>query len=138
MHWLRSRSSVCRPHSPDWRIHRGGTLFWEVSRTLLLFAAAGLAEIGGGWLIWQWLRVDRPWPFGLLGAGVLIGYGIIHTFQEDTSFGRIYAAYGAMFLIMAFAWGMAFDRWKPDRWDFIGAGLCLIGVCIMLFAPRSE
>jgi small multidrug resistance family-3 protein len=110
----------------------------EITRAFVLFAAAGLAEIGGGWLVWQWLRADRPWPFGLLGAGVLFAYGIIHTFQEDATFGRIYAAYGATFLVIAFIWGMLFDRWKPDRWDFIGAGLCLIGVCIMLFAPRSE
>jgi small multidrug resistance family-3 protein len=72
-----------------------------------------------------------------MGAGVLFAYGVIHTFQQDDTFGRIYAAYGAIFLIIAFAWGMAFDQWRPDRWDYIGAGLCLIGVSIMLFAPRS-
>lgn len=110
----------------------------EITRALLLFTAAGLAEIAGGWLVWQWLRVDRPWPVGLLGAGVLFAYGVIHTFQADATFGRIYAAYGGIFLVIALTWGMLFDRWRPDRWDFLGAGLCLLGVCIMLFAPRSE
>ncbi len=109
----------------------------EVLRAFLLFGMAGLAEIAGGWLVWQWLRADRPWPFGLLGAGVLFTYGVIHTLQQDDTFGRIYAAYGAIFLIMAFAWGMAIDQWRPDRWDYLGAALCLVGVSIMLFAPRS-
>jgi hypothetical protein len=45
----------------------------EVARVLLLFVLAGIAEIGGGWLIWQWLREGRPWPWGLLGALVLTG-----------------------------------------------------------------
>lgn len=110
----------------------------EVFRALMLFTLAGVAEIGGGWLVWQWLRVDRPWPIGLLGALVLFSYGIIHTFQEEATFGRIYAAYGGIFLVIALTWGVLFDRWRPDRWDFLGAGLCLVGVSIMLFGPRSD
>ncbi|MGH2382530.1 MAG: YnfA family protein, partial [Candidatus Limnocylindria bacterium] len=59
----------------------------DVARALALFAVAGLAEIGGGWLVWQFLRESRPWPFGLLGALVLIGYGVIVTFQASPEFG---------------------------------------------------
>lgn len=110
----------------------------EVGRALALFALAGVAEIAGGWLVWQWLRVDRPWPVGLLGAAVLFGYGIVHTYQAEATFGRVYAAYGGVFLVIALGWGMLFERWRPDRWDIAGAMLCLIGVTIMLFGPRSE
>ncbi len=64
----------------------------DVARVLVLFARAGVAEIGDGWLVWQWLREDRPWPFGLIGALVLVAYGVIPTFQPDPHFGRVYAA----------------------------------------------
>jgi small multidrug resistance family-3 protein len=73
----------------------------EVARALALFVLAGLAEIGGGWLVWQFLRESRPWPFGLLGSLVLISYGVIVTFQADPHFGRVYAAYGGIFMVMA-------------------------------------
>ncbi len=67
---------------------------FDVSRALILFGLAGLAEIGGGWLMWQWLRIERPWTVGLLGALVIVSYGVIPTFQDEPHFGRVYAAYG--------------------------------------------
>ena len=109
----------------------------EVARALLLFTLAGLAEIGGGWLVWQWLRESRPWPLGLVGALVLIGYGVIVTFQTSPEFGRVYAAYGGIFIVMALAWGYIVDGFRPDRWDLIGAGVCLVGVLIIYFGPRG-
>jgi small multidrug resistance family-3 protein len=87
----------------------------EVGRALALFVLAGLAEIGGGWLVWQFLRESRPWPFGLLGSLVLISYGVIVTFQADPHFGRVYAAYGGIFIVMALTWGYAIDGFRPDR-----------------------
>ena len=109
----------------------------EVARALGLFVLAGLAEIGGGWLVWQFLRESRPWPFGLLGALVLISYGVIVTFQADPHFGRVYAAYGGIFVVMALAWGYVVDGFRPDRWDIIGAAVCLVGVLIIFFGPRG-
>ncbi len=109
----------------------------EVARALALFALAGLAEIGGGWLVWQFLRESRPWPFGLLGALVLIGYGVIVTFQASPEFGRVYAAYGGIFIVMALAWGYVVDGFRPDRWDLLGGGVCLVGVLIIFFGPRG-
>lgn len=109
----------------------------DIARTLTLFAIAGLAEIGGGWLIWQWLREERPWPLGIVGAAVLIGYGLTHTLQPSAEFGRIYAAYGAFFLLVAMGWGVAIDGFRPDRWDIIGVTIALLGVGIIMFAPRN-
>lgn len=109
----------------------------DVARTLLLFVLAGLCELGGGWLIWQWLREDRAMPLGLIGALVLISYGVVHTLQSESEFSRIYIAYGALFIVLAMGWGMLIDGWRPDRWDISGALLALVGVFVIMFAPRS-
>lgn len=110
----------------------------EVVRALVLFGLAGLAEIGGGWLVWQFLRADRPWPFGLLGALVLMAYGVIPTFQSEEHFGRVYAAYGGMFIALSLLWAMVADRFEPDRWDLLGAALAVAGVLAIMFGPRAR
>nr|WP_237728881.1 YnfA family protein [Bacillus halotolerans] len=105
--------------------------------TILLFLAAGLAEIGGGYLIWLWLREAKPVGYEAAGALILIVYGILPTFQSFPSFGRVYAAYGGVFIVLAVFWGWLVDRKTPDLYDWIGALICLIGVCVILFAPRA-
>ena len=109
----------------------------EITRASLLFALAGLAEIGGGWLIWQWLREERPWPVGLLGALVIVSYGVIPTLQDEPHFGRVYAAYGGVFIVLALLWARLFDGFQADRWDMLGAAICLLGVGVIYFAPRG-
>ncbi len=109
----------------------------EVARVFLLFVLAGIAEIGGGWLIWQWLREGRPRPWGLLGALVLVGYGVIVTFQQSGQFGRVYAAYGGIFIALALLWGRVFDGFQPDRWDLLGTLIALGGVAVIFFGPRG-
>ena len=108
----------------------------NVIRSIGLFAAAGLAEIGGGYLIWRWLREGAPWPAGLAGAIILVGYGVIPTLQRTADFGRVYAAYGGVFVIMSLLWGWARDRHAPDRFDWIGAAVVAAGVGIIYFTPR--
>lgn len=110
----------------------------EIARALGVFALAGLAEIGGGWLVWQWLREGRPWPWGLMGAFVLVSYGVIPTFQASLHFGRVYAAYGGVFIVLSLLWGRAFDGFEPDRWDLLGAAICLVGVFVIFFSPRGR
>ena len=105
-------------------------------RIITLFILAGLAEIGGGWLVWQWLRVGRSWPLGLAGAILLILYGIIPTWQPETHFGRVYAAYGGVFVILSLLWGWCIDGWLPDHYDLVGASVVLIGVAIKLAPSR--
>ncbi len=108
-----------------------------VLRSLVLFAVAALAEIGGAWLIWQGVREHR----GLLwvGAGVVaLGlYGFVATLQPDANFGRILAAYGGIFVAGSLAWGVIVDKFRPDRWDITGAIICLVGVAVIMYAPRG-
>jgi small multidrug resistance family-3 protein len=107
-----------------------------IVRTIGLFILAGLAEIGGGWLVWQWLREGKGLLLGLIGGAVLVAYGVIPTFQTEPSFGRVYAAYGGVFIVLALLWGRVVDGWQPDRYDLLGAALALVGVAIMLWGRR--
>jgi len=108
----------------------------NITYVLALFLLAGLAEIGGGWLVWQWLRNGYDWPWGLLGALILVLYGVIPTLQPEASFGRVYAAYGGIFIILSLLWGRVVDGWRPDRFDMIGALIALIGVAVILWGRR--
>nr|WP_207902948.1 YnfA family protein [Scopulibacillus darangshiensis] len=105
-------------------------------KVILLFVVAGLAEIGGGYLIWLCLREGKPFYLGIIGGVVLALYGVIATFQSFPSFGRVYAAYGGVFIVLSVLWGWVIDKEIPDMYDWIGAGICLIGVSVMLWAPR--
>ena len=109
----------------------------EVARAIVLFGLAGLAEIGGGWLMWQWLREGRPWPWGVIGALVVVLYGVIPTLQDSPHFGRVYAAYGGVFIVLSLLWGRLFDGFEADRWDLIGAAICMLGVLLIFFGPRT-
>ena len=106
-------------------------------RSIFYFILAGLMEIGGGYLMWLWLREQRAWWIGAIGAFVLIAYGIVPTFQP-AHFGRVYAAYGGVFVVMSLLWGWWIDGQRPDRWDVIGAIICLIGVFVLMYAPRGS
>ncbi|MBD3781582.1 MAG: YnfA family protein [Micrococcales bacterium] len=107
-----------------------------VAKSLVLFVVAAVAEIGGAWLVWQGVREHR----GLLwiGAGVVaLGlYGFVATLQPDANFGRILAAYGGIFVAGSLAWGMVVDGFRPDRYDVVGALVCLVGVAVIMYSPR--
>jgi len=105
-------------------------------KALFFFLLAGLCEIGGGYLVWRWLREGAPWFVGVLGALLLVLYGIIPTLQP-ANFGRVYAAYGGIFIGLAMVWGWGIDGVRPDRWDLIGAALALVGVAVILYGPRT-
>lgn len=105
-------------------------------RTALLFLVAGLLEIGGGYLVWLWLRGGRAWVLGALGFVGLAAYGLIPVLQDPQHpFGRVYAAYGAIFILMSAAWGWVIDGQKPDLRDDIGVVLALVGAVVMM-SPR--
>lgn len=108
----------------------------EYLKSIFFFVLAGLCEIGGGYLIWLWLREGKGWEFAVLGAVVLVLYGVIPTLQP-ANFGRVYAAYGGVFIFMALLWGWQVDKIVPDRFEIIGAVVALIGVFIIMYWPRS-
>ena len=105
--------------------------------TLLLFFLAGVCEIGGGYLVWLWLRDDMGWYLGLLGGFILFLYAIIPTFQPS-HFHRIYAAYGGIFIIMSVLWGWIIGGIVPDFYDFFGATVAILGVAIIYYMPRKD
>ncbi len=110
--------------------------FIEIARSLFFFLLAGLCEIGGGYLMWLWIREDKGFWFGVLGGAILVLYGIIPTFQP-ANFGRVYAAYGGIFMVLSILWGWQIDKVVPDRFDLIGGFIALIGVTIIMYWPRG-
>lgn len=102
---------------------------------LMVYVLAGLCEIGGGYLLWQYLKAGRPSWTGLLGAGLLVAYGWVATWQS-MSFGKTYAVYGGVFVVMSIAWAWYIDGFRPDQFDVIGGSICLVGIGIILFWPR--
>ena len=99
--------------------------------------AGGLCEIGGGYLVWGWVREHRPVAWALIGALVLAAYGVVAALQSISEFGRVYAAYGGVFIALALAWGVLVDGFRPDRWDLLGASICVMGVLVMVGPPRG-
>jgi small multidrug resistance family-3 protein len=108
----------------------------NILKSLSLFILAGLCEIGGGYLVWLWLKNDKPLWYGIIGGLVLALYGVVATWQT-ANFGRVYAAYGGVFIAMALLWAWKVDGFKPDKWDIIGACMAIIGACIIIWAPRK-
>lgn len=109
----------------------------DIVRSILLFVLAALTEIGGAWLVWQGVREQRGGLY--VGAGLIaLGlYGFVATWQPEAHFGWILAAYGGVFVAGSLAWGMALDGFRPDRYDVAGAAICLVGVAVIMYAPRA-
>lgn len=105
-------------------------------KTILIFILAGFCEIGGGYFVWIWLKEDKPFLYGLLGMAVLAIYGMAATLQPS-NFGRVYAAYGGIFVVMSLLWSFKVDHFMPDKFDIIGAVVVLLGACIIFYAPRN-
>lgn len=106
-------------------------------RSLILFVLAAVAEIGGAWLVWQGLREQRGLLWIAVGVLALGAYGFVAAFQPDPHFGRVLAAYGGVFVAGSLLWGVVADGFRPDRWDLIGAAICLLGVAVIMYAPRT-
>lgn len=114
----------------DWQTPR------VVGRSIGLFVIAAVAEIGGAYLVWQALREHKGVWLAVLGFLALSAYGVVATFQPDNNFGRVLAAYGGVFVAGSLAWGVVFDGFRPDVYDYVGALVCLAGVGIIMYAPR--
>ena len=108
----------------------------KIAQSLAYFFAAGLCEIGGGYLVWLWLREGKPIVYAIFGGIILLLYGIIPTFQP-AHFGRVYAAYGGVFVVLSILWGWKIDQIAPDKFDIIGGMIALMGVLIIMYWPRN-
>jgi small multidrug resistance family-3 protein len=107
------------------------------ARSIALFVLAALFEIGGAWLVWQGLREHRG-VLWVCGGVVALGvYGAVATLQPDATFGRVLAAYGGVFIVGSLLWAMVLDGFRPDRFDVAGAAICLVGVGVLMYAPRG-
>lgn len=102
--------------------------------TIPLFAVTALAEIGGCYLVFLWMRGGRT-PWLLVGAAIsLVVFAWLLSFHPSA--GRAYAAYGGVYVAAAVVWGWLVERSTPDRWDLIGAAVCISGMAIIVFGPR--
>jgi small multidrug resistance family-3 protein len=104
-------------------------------RSLFLFVLAGLCEIGGGYLFWLWLREGKSAWLALLGTAILVVYAVLPTLQT-ANFGRVYAAYGGIFIVLSILWGWGVDGVTPDKYDWLGGWIALLGVLVIMYAPR--
>jgi small multidrug resistance family-3 protein len=106
-------------------------------RSIALFVAAAICEIGGAYLVWKGIKDGRGALWVVVGVLALGLYGVVAALQPSNEFGRVLAAYGGVFIVGSLAWGVAFDGFRPDRFDLIGAAICLVGVGVIMYAPRG-
>ena len=104
-----------------------------VAKTAAIFLVAVLGELGGVYAIWRWRRVGASLWLVPIGLAALFAYAVVQTYQPETSFGRLYAAYAGVFLLGAMLWGWALDGLRPDRFDSIGAILVVAGITTILW-----
>jgi len=107
-----------------------------VLKSILIFILAGFCEIGGGYLVWQWIKEGKSFWYGVLGGLILVLYVVVATMQTQ-NFAKVYATYGGFFIVMSLIWAYKMDNYVPDKYDIIGATIALIGVCIIYYAPRT-
>ena len=106
--------------------------------TLLVYVGAALAEIAGCFAMWAWRREGRP--IWLLAPGLvsLALFAWLLTLVDAAAAGRAYAAYGGVYICASLVWLWAVEGIRPDRWDLMGAGLCLLGAAVILLGPRAR
>ncbi|MBU3215825.1 YnfA family protein [Clostridium estertheticum] len=109
-----------------------------IIKSAFYFIIAGIFEIGGGYFVWIWLREGKSVWYGICGAIALIVYGVIPTLQPPSAnFGRVYATYGGIFIVLSILWGWKIDNIIPDKFDLIGGAIAVIGAVIIMYAPRG-
>lgn len=105
-------------------------------RSYVVYAAAALAEIGGCFAFWAWLRLDRsPWWL-LPGLAALAAFAWLLTLVDSPAAGRAFAAYGGVYIAASLAWLWLVEGVPPDRWDLTGAAICIAGAGLILLGPR--
>jgi len=106
-------------------------------RTAAVYGLAALAEIAGCFAVWSWLRAEASWLWLLPGALALGAFAWLLTLVESPAAGRVFAAYGGVYIAASLGWLWAVEGLRPDRWDLVGAALCLAGATVILVGPRA-
>jgi small multidrug resistance family-3 protein len=106
-------------------------------KSLLIYALAAIAEIGGCFAFWTWLKLGKSPLWALPGVVSLIVFAVLLTRIDSTAAGRAYAAYGGIYILASMVWMRMVEGAKPDRWDLAGVCICLVGAAVILWAPRS-
>ncbi|MCK9541179.1 MAG: YnfA family protein [Novosphingobium sp.] len=104
--------------------------------SFLAYALAALAEIGGCFAFWAWLRLDKPIWWLVPGMASLAAFGWLLAQVEADHAGRAYAAYGGIYIVSAIVWGWLVEKQMPDRWDLLGGAICLLGAALIFAGPR--
>ena len=107
-----------------------------IVKTFVIYVFAALGELGGTYAFWRWLKGGGTAYLAVVGLAALLFYAIIQTYQPEGGYGRVYAAYAGVFLVGAMLWGWAIDGSTPDRYDFIGAAVTMVGVVVVIFGRR--
>ncbi len=107
-----------------------------IVKTFVIYFFAALGELGGTYAFWRWLKGGSSAYLALVGMAALLFYAVIQTYQPEGAYGRVYAAYAGVFLVGAMLWGWVIDGKMPDRFDFIGAAITMVGVVVVLFGRR--
>jgi small multidrug resistance family-3 protein len=105
--------------------------------TIAAYVGAALAEIAGCFAFWAWLRLDRSPLWLVPGTASLALFAYLLTLVDSAAAGRAYAAYGGIYIAASLVWLWLVEGARPDRWDLIGASICLIGAAVILVGPRS-
>lgn len=106
-------------------------------KAYLLFALTAAAEIFGCYAAYLWLRLDRPAWWLIPGALSLALFAWLLTLHPQVGAGRVYAAYGGVYIAASLVWLWTIEGIQPDRWDLLGSAICLAGTAIILFGPRG-
>jgi small multidrug resistance family-3 protein len=109
----------------------------DIRATVFVYAGAAIAEIAGCFAFWAWLRLGKSPLWLLPGVASLVAFAWLLTLVETAAAGRTYAAYGGVYIISSLAWLWAVEGVRPDRWDGIGAVICLVGAAVILLGPRA-
>lgn len=101
------------------------------------FALAAIAEIAGCFAFWAWLKLDRSPLWLIPGMASLALFAFLLTRVDSEAAGRAYATYGGVYIVASIAWLWLIEQKAPDRWDLMGATVCLSGAAIILLGPRT-
>jgi small multidrug resistance family-3 protein len=105
--------------------------------TYVLYAAAALAEIAGCFAFWTWWRLGKSAIWLIPGTAALILFAWLLTLVDSPAAGRTYAAYGGIYIVASLLWLWVVEALRPDRWDLIGATVCLLGAGLIVSMPRG-